>query len=76
MTEIIPTIIINSKKLKECFEDNEKGDIHQILESERLSAIIKNIIIPVTSDIHILNSGLYSLIIKVIINPQKPTPII
>jgi hypothetical protein len=40
MTEIIPTIIINSKKLKECFEDNEKGDIHQILESERLSASI------------------------------------
>ena len=40
MTQIIPTIIINSKKLKECFHDNDKDDNHQILESERLSESI------------------------------------
>jgi len=40
MTQIIPTIIINLKKLKECFQDNDKGNKHQILESERLSASI------------------------------------
>ena len=40
MTQIIPTIIINLKKLKECFQDNDKDNKHQILESERLSASI------------------------------------
>ena len=40
MTQIIPTIIVNPKKIKECFQDNDKIDNHQILESERLSASI------------------------------------
>ena len=42
MTQIIPTIIINLKKLKKCFQDNDKDDNHQILESERLSASISD----------------------------------
>ena len=37
MTQIIPTIIVNSTKLKKFFQNNDKNDNQQIFESEGLS---------------------------------------